>query len=1811
MSRGCERCAIIAVAIRSMFTKYVRPSVFPNDGCECDFCYVVTKLNSNGIRTDREWLSHPDIETLFNGIDPNRLPTGDVWCRGAVDEYLATICAREPKPTPVDWADNHMFVNRYHSKRAVLPYFVQRFECGECQECTGAGPHGKDLIACGDVEENPGPPCDETTVQPQLTPAGDVRETCTYALLVVLFKCVCYTAAFVWRNRALFWKLPYIVVWVLSLYAVRYLSTRDAAAVAARINLIQVEALSAKAQAAQEYSKLSALYNTRGQRINEMAEALADLNATCRRTVQEREQNTVLVVESYENIIRLKDANITALTGLYEQQIAAERAQLEQNTTAVVETYENLVRLKEANITALAELYEQQLAVERAQSEQNATAIMETYENIIRLMEANLTAMSELYERQLNMERAHSERKLTLANVRFERLGNTSEANILALELEVGAMHVAYNNLLDSHKTLNATFVRQSRRVESAWVVANTLAVLLVTATSIVVCRIVAATLYRRSVSAFAYTRRKMYERQITGFDTEIATYMYTLYGNTLCIEHVKSASCGLDRASIKHEAENQMCLRCYRLAQLESGVEDAPLPPIRIYCNHECPILKTDKFTPPLLAVRYYHALIEWATRPGGSTPEARGHMQTRGQKYGAFVFGQIEQYDPDEEVDVQRITVQESGSDRTQNRGDMPPTEYEPPSSSHIDFDTATHAAAAVHGTAAPRTPYSDSVRVFAFVRSYLTSKTVTDRLETLGKGDYTPVEHIGPQPRDVDCAKFADWVANSVKAKLVRNRYPRLHPIVADAINQWAFDTALAQAYTVTAHAAHDPPRRLPSHPNLHELNAKAAEVMAAKKAAKLKPLINEVASASDADKAAMDLLYEQARLMVDTDTVPQEVLDRHFATVISSGKSKSWADQMDEQEMLIHMVAQFLSENIKDEKRVEAFVRGMFTHKDPPRFAHVANKFVQFTDDVPADIEAEVAANKAATLERLDKEAPTVSPEAGLTMQQVEQMLQQVVDTVVERVTPEAPTVPPEPSPTMQQVEQMIQQAVETAVKRVKPKNSGGNSQVVPNTQSSRQSSNVKKAQQQQTPKPEASVPGSAPSPLLGMVAAIGDTDGNYISQGYLRRFCTGVIFGTCRHAYSKEEKPQLVDGLLEVGTQLTVRTVRATLTATIAHRHHEHGDEVWYALDFLGASPTVPKYEIYSEADLRKLSDGSAVTAMPFICPNGRIADGEFKTLGGVINKIANPMAITYHMSTDYGYCRMAVVSANGKLLCGHWDGDSKAVSPNRPGGSVCVLPPDRVSYWTVGAFDRKFYGLAKCQATGLQHLACCEKRFTGHTEHKKVWPLRRDMQDFHGLATRHVLMRPSTEMNLNEIQQFGAPIQDVDHDWSRAAEILTVIEEGLSTPYVGASSERLRMCIEAVGRQPKMAGPGRPMHEQYLTELGGGCYATGVERMHSQLWSFLAALEDGQPTPEAQSLWEELRYWSVFGKLDRYKPSKLDIGRTIQAPPLELKVMHLYFFGDSDMHWVSRMATGVPAWVYAGHDFDMPVSEKRIQKYASAKACLALDMTAFDRRMTRAMVSAHFEHLSMLYPGIPDFVFEFFYDIVCNTKLVLSNGMVYQKARGNPSGYPNTLRLNCSVNMMAWLLCIEDLMGWHNVRPDQFVANLRRHFHIEICGDDSRVWALTDSAVAALRVAQQWWANNLPWDAKLEGYAAFDPRDGFMNLLNAPPMVSRRFAFFRFGGADYLFEPLMDVSRCLSRWLHCVERTPDKQKEVEMGVSLTVALLWYQTVVLSNIESPTIRAYEALCTDDMRITMLQRVAQVWREGIPMVPALVL
>lgn len=473
-----------------------------------------------------------------------------------------------------------------------------------------------------------------------------------------------------------------------------------------------------------------------------------------------------------------------------------------------------------------------------------------------------------------------------------------------------------------------------------------------------------------------------------------------------------------------------------------------------------------------------------------------------------------------------------------------------------------------------------------------------------------------------------------------------------------------------------------------------------------------------------------------------------------------------------------------------------------------------------------------------------------------------------------------------------------------------------------------------------------------------------------------------------------------------------------------------------------------------------------------------------------------------------------------------------------------------------------------------------------------MWPLRRDKGLMAGLSSGYYMMKPSTEMNAREIQKFsehgpsGLTMFDPTTR-QNIVEAVSRLDAVVARPHVEPTVDDFiqKAIVMATTFSDKTAGAAfSGLHLDYVQHLHT-LFGDPLQHWETQgpiilghvawtMYEIILGLEEHQferLVDYAVERYADGQRWVVLGKKDGYKVTKLDIGRTIQAPIVELKVIWAAIFQSSDDRWIGRMKEGSCTWVYAGASLDNPVSDERIAMYRKARRVVALDATAFDRRIPEWMLKAFFYYMGYNNPGVPLEVLTYLFEVTCYSILVLSDGRCYMKTQGNPSGFMNTIRLNNFVSMLSWTLVIlyrhQQLGGVVPRTGPEIQSFVMGHFHIECCGDDTRVWALTEYGAKLLGAngeeALTVWRTHLPWAMKLEG--AHDMCGSFLrDMLAVPPMVARQFVPWPVGGSWYLWEPMINTSRYLRTLMHDGGRSPAQEEEVLMGVAASAAHTWYE-----------------------------------------------
>lgn len=306
------------------------------------------------------------------------------------------------------------------------------------------------------------------------------------------------------------------------------------------------------------------------------------------------------------------------------------------------------------------------------------------------------------------------------------------------------------------------------------------------------------------------------------------------------------------------------------------------------------------------------------------------------------------------------------------------------------------------------------------------------------------------------------------------------------------------------------------------------------------------------------------------------------------------------------------------------------------------------------------------------------------------------------------------------------------------------------------------------------------------------------------------------------------------------------------------------------------------------------------------------------------------------------------------------------------------------------------------------------------------------------------------------------------------------------------------------------------------------------------------------------------------------------------------------------------MRRGLATWPFVGHDNDQPVSERRKARYNIARSCLSLDATAFDRRMPKWLIEEFYYYMNCTSMGVHPKVWEYLCRVTIHSTLVCSDGSSYVKSQGNPSGFMNTLRLNCFASMYVWVSVLHDVAleknhVSQNAGPLSVQNFLYDNFHLEVCGDDTRLWRLSDLSGFGDEVLMEKWNVHYPWNMKIEGTCTFD-RDVplWLRLMNAPPMVSRAFVPIELpGGSTVLFEPLFDAGRVLKRLLHDTHR--DSCEELQLVISVAAALI---IPLYANkkgwLQDPELKAFNDKHWDDVSFVVYGKLSDMLNTSVPQV-----
>jgi len=580
-----------------------------------------------------------------------------------------------------------------------------------------------------------------------------------------------------------------------------------------------------------------------------------------------------------------------------------------------------------------------------------------------------------------------------------------------------------------------------------------------------------------------------------------------------------------------------------------------------------------------------------------------------------------------------------------------------------------------------------------------------------------------------------------------------------------------------------------------------------------------------------------------------------------------------------------------------------------------------------------------------------------------------------------------------------------------------------------------------------------------------------------------------------------------------------------------------------------------------------LSTGPKIGAMVKVVAHGEDAKGFYWTEApGKLVKVTDAH-LYYDLTTLPGDCGCPAYDASGRVMGIHAYGKLKANGHNANGCVRFKWPQiPKVGTWQLPSFEPVLAtGELQGVVVGTPGMPSTMQEEHFRMVEKLQYRGLREDKDLTGLMPKHHYMKPSTKMQHQEVAKFGDEVQfSFDRErYARAVQAAILFDtsfEGIETPFVPPNVHTLHNALNQMDLS-RSAGPTAEalIASDYLMALGNGNLELGKQRVVERTMRLYHAVvacgpncDFGKLPPGSEELVRDCTVWNVIGKKDGYKAKKLPVaappgsGRTIQAPSFEMKLLWLACFGENDKAWITRDHS----WVHAGEDEDLPVKYQVLEEIRQSKGAIAADLTAFDRYMTSDMIVPFFvAYLSHLVPGIPRGLLVWLAAVTVAGPLRMSDGTTYRRKRGNPSGFMNTLRLNCFVHLCCTMYALAKRLGIED--PIELADVVKAEFALSMCGDDSRHLALSERAHKAFDLAHNGeaylavWREELPWEVKVEGCVCFNADSTLLDkLVLMPPMVSRKFLVVR----GVVWHPLYDISRTLKR-LSCNEPRDELMEE--------------------------------------------------------------
>jgi hypothetical protein len=682
-------------------------------------------------------------------------------------------------------------------------------------------------------------------------------------------------------------------------------------------------------------------------------------------------------------------------------------------------------------------------------------------------------------------------------------------------------------------------------------------------------------------------------------------------------------------------------------------------------------------------------------------------------------------------------------------------------------------------------------------------------------------------------------------------------------------------------------------------------------------------------------------------------------------------------------------------------------------------------------------------------------------------------------------------------------------------------------------------------------PEALVPGSVPYDPLNHVAYAEFSNGRKM-QGYvLNRGASKNWFITGRHDIGEVNgMTAAVDGMKDWssdggGQTIVIRQGKhdPVKCRVLEARSNGVTDRVALLLEGL---PDVPAIRYAHQVNCHE------AVLMVFWGPLNKGEEPRWCQAHGNATAVTGDL-VTYSISTLPGHCRATVFSASGKIIGGHYHpgvhvGNGKYPACDR---DLTDLGPGwKKEYHPPPTGPNLLAMSPPALPQGESHLTSLGRHpdYYVREEKHKIWGLRTDATVQPAYQAEYFVAKPSTRMLHDEIQKFGDP-SDFKVDMARlekAYAAMVLLEEDAKWPF---SHEMMKGAYGAdkflenalkmdLGTTSAGAEALASTHHELLCDVGAGDSAEGARICAQQAHDLYLYLSGERRDREWNEAMDDIKImcqcWVVQGKKDGYKLKKLYVGRSIQAPCFTFKLFWRTLFGENGDHWVARDDR-----VRAGANMDHPIKGSRVEKYARAMACVGLDETAFDRYIPREFMHCFFVYMNeMCGFGVPEQVLNWIEKCTVDSYLLLSTGDLFQKHRGNPSGFPDTLRLNSVVQILSWCYMVQFLPQASEWTAQDIFNFFEEDVYLEVCGDDSRASCLTERACEVLgsntnfQPLLEVFGRVLPWSVKIEGMVNFTADDMALPFAQRadrfPPLVARNLTVID----GYLWQPLWNLDRC-------------------------------------------------------------------------------